>query len=149
MASHCHSCEDRVPVAFNCRYLVLNWLQLPNLMIGYSLQWRHNGHDGFSNHQPDHCLFNRLFGCRWKKTSKLRVTGLCAGNSPGTGEFPAEMASNEENISIWWRHHGSSKRRNGCQGDISQSLWNLASFYIFRTQTFSQHLWISHRGQVT
>ena len=26
---------------------------------------------------------------RSKKTSKFRVTGLCAGNSPGTGEFPA------------------------------------------------------------
>ena len=39
------------------------------------------------------------------QTSKLRVTGLCAGNSPGTGEFPAQMASNAENISIWWRHH--------------------------------------------
>ena len=22
-----------------------------------------------------------------------------------TGEFPAQMASNAENISIWWRHH--------------------------------------------
>ena len=40
-----------------------------------------------------------------KKTSKLRVTGLCAGNSLGTGEFPAQMASNAENVSIWWRHH--------------------------------------------
>ena len=29
-----------------------------------------------------------------RKTSKLSVTGLCAGNSPGTGEFPAQMASN-------------------------------------------------------
>ena len=28
------------------------------------------------------------------------------GNSPGTGEFPAQMASNAENVSIWWRHHG-------------------------------------------
>ena len=25
--------------------------------------------------------------------------------SPGTGEFPAQMASNAENVSIWWRHH--------------------------------------------
>ena len=24
---------------------------------------------------------------------------------PGTGEFPAQMASNAENVSIWWRHH--------------------------------------------
>ena len=30
---------------------------------------------------------------------------LCEGNSPGTGEFPAQMASNAENVSIWWRHH--------------------------------------------
>ena len=42
-----------------------------------------------------------------KKTSKLRVTGLCVGNSPVTGEFPAQMASNAENVSIWWRHHVS------------------------------------------
>ena len=44
-------------------------------------------------------------GVNQKKTSKLRVTGLCAGNSPGTGEFPAQMASYAENVSIWWRHH--------------------------------------------
>ena len=29
--------------------------------------------------------------------------------SPGAGEFPAQMASNAENISIWWRHHVMSK----------------------------------------
>ena len=40
-----------------------------------------------------------------KKTPKLRVTGLCAGNSPVTGEFPAQMASSAENVSLWWRHH--------------------------------------------
>ena len=67
--------------------------------------WRHNGRDGVTNNQPHHCLLNRLFGRRSKKTSKLRVTGLCAGKSPVTGEFPAQMASNAENVSIWWRHH--------------------------------------------
>ena len=61
-----------------------------------TLQWRHNGHDSVSNHQPLDCLLDRLFRRRSKKTSKLRVTGLCAGNSPGTGEFPAQMASNAE-----------------------------------------------------
>ena len=50
-----------------------------------SLLWRHNGHDGVSNHQPCDCLLNRLFRRRSKKTSKLRVTGLCVGNSPVTG----------------------------------------------------------------
>ena len=44
-----------------------------------SLQWRHNGRNSVSNHQPHHCLLNRLFRRRSKKASKLRVTGLCAG----------------------------------------------------------------------
>ena len=71
----------------------------------FSLRWRHNDHAGVSNRQPHGCLLNRLFRRKSKKTSKLRVTGLCAGNSPGTGEFPAQMASYAENVSIWWRHH--------------------------------------------
>ena len=71
----------------------------------FSLQWRHNGCDSISNHQPYDCLLNRLFRRRSMKTSKLRITGLCAGNSPETGEFSAQMASNAENVSIWWRHH--------------------------------------------
>ena len=53
-----------------------------------SLQWRHNERDGGSSHQHHICLLNRLFRRRSKKTSKLRVTGLCEGNSPATGEFP-------------------------------------------------------------
>ena len=69
---------------------IANNVQLP------ALQWRHNEHDGVSNHQPHDCLLKRLFRCRSRKTSKIRLTGLCAGNSPMTGEFPAQMASNEE-----------------------------------------------------
>ena len=69
------------------------------------LLWRHNERRGVSNNQPHDCLLSRFFWHRWKKASKLRVTGLCEGNSPGTGEFPAQRAINAENISIWWRHH--------------------------------------------
>ena len=67
------------------------WCGITNLLDehwlnkGIPLQWRHNGHDSVSNHQPHDCLLNRLSRRRSKKTSKLRVTGLCAGNSPGTG----------------------------------------------------------------
>ena len=53
-----------------------------------TLYWRHNDHDGVSNHQPHGCLLSRLFRRRSKKTSKLRVNTLCG-----------------ENVSIWWRHH--------------------------------------------
>ena len=73
-----------------------------------TLQWRHNGRDDVSKHQPHHCLLNSLFRRRSKKTSKHRATGLCTGNSPVIGEFPAQMASHTENVSIWWRHHENS-----------------------------------------
>ena len=47
---------------------------------------------------------------RSKKTSKLRVTGLCAWDPPVTGEFPAQRASYAENVSIWWHHHDMWKK---------------------------------------
>ena len=70
-----------------------------------TLQRRHNDHNGVSNHQPHDCLLNRLFILKSKNTWELRVNGLCLGNSPVTGEFPAQRASNAENVSIGWRHH--------------------------------------------
>ena len=97
----------------NQGFNLLAWTSLVSnihswLRIILTLQWHHNGCDGASNHQPRHCLLNRLFGRRSKKISKLRLTGLCAGNSPVTGEYPAQMASNADNVSIWWRHHQES-----------------------------------------
>ena len=82
------------------------WLTAIKLhQIWYTLQWRHNGCDSVSNHQPQDRLLNRLLRRRSKKTSKLRVTGLWTGNSSGTDELPAQMASNAEKVSIWWRHY--------------------------------------------
>ena len=102
----------------NCKsYIVPLWLHY-NIRHEYTraiaqeshqhiltLQWRHNESDGISKHPPHDCLLRRFFRCRSKITSKFRVTGLCEGNSPMTGEFPAQMASNAENVSIWWCHH--------------------------------------------
>ena len=53
-----------------------------------TLQWRHNERDGVSNHRRYDSLLNRLFRHRSKKTPKLRITGLCEGNSPVTDDFP-------------------------------------------------------------
>ena len=65
-----------------------------------TLQWPHNKRHGVSNHQPRDCLLNRLFRRRRKKTSILRVTGLWEGNSPVTGEFPAQRACKAENVFV-------------------------------------------------
>ena len=85
------------------KYMMINVLSITE--HENSLQWRQNEHDGLSNHQPHDCLLNHSFMCRSKTTSKIRVTGICAGNSPVTGEFPAQRDNNAENIFIWWRHH--------------------------------------------
>ena len=74
-----------------------------------------------------------------KKTSKLRVTGLCEGDSPGTGEFPAQRASNAENVSIWWRHHGFV-----CQIISSSDHWvqqseTMTKWPTFCTRNFQMH----------
>ena len=74
-------------------------------IIIQTLLWRHNGRVNVLNHQPLHCLLNHSFRRRTNKTSMLRVTGLYAGKSPVSDEFPAQMASDAENVSIWWRHH--------------------------------------------
>ena len=100
------------------------------------LRWRHNDHAGVSNHQPHGCLLNRLFRRKSKKTSKLRVTGLCAGNSPGTGEFPAQMASNAENVSIGWRHHDAI-----VLPIVAESVKNIfaANYLILTVETHTLH----------
>ena len=73
---------------FNCCTVdVWEWTRnfVPHLTYnGCTLQWRHNGRDGVSNHHPHDCSLNRLFRRRSKKTPKLRVTGLC---SPVTAQM--------------------------------------------------------------
>ena len=69
-----------------------------------ALQWRNNERDGVSNHRRHNCLLNRLFRRSSKKKTKLRITGLGEGNPSATGGFPSQRASDDENVSIWWRH---------------------------------------------
>ena len=64
------------------------------------LQWCLNEGEGVSNDRRLDCLINRLFRRRSMKTSSIRITGLCQGNSPVTGEIPAQRASNAEMFSF-------------------------------------------------
>ena len=113
-----------VPVLWTWSYLI-------------TLRWRHNGHDSVTNRQPYDCLLNRLFRYWSKKTSKLRLTGLCVGNSPVTGEFPAQMASNAENVSISWRHHDAQPL---CYS--WRYLWMRYNGYIYLTCYAFTYIWL-------
>ena len=72
----CHRKPCRDFYHFSSRYSF--FLLQVSVSHPLALLWRHNGHDGVSNHQPHDSLLNRLFRRRSKKTSKLCVTGLCA-----------------------------------------------------------------------
>ena len=56
------------------------------------------------------------------KTSKLRVIGLCEGNSPVAGEFLAPRARNTENVSISWCHHEIRHGEN--EASVSNTAFN-------------------------
>ena len=109
--------------------------------------------------RPHDCLLNRLCRRRSKKRSRLGVTGLCEGNSPVTGEFPAQGASNAENVSIWWRHHiisDSYIRLHSPWHCIYHFCWftNLENFYTATNHSINCHcycavyytLWTKKQG---
>ena len=76
-------------------------------VFAHKLHWRQNGCDA-SQITSLTIVYSTVYsGTDQRKKSKLWITGLCARNSPVTGEFPAQMASNTENVSIWWCHHAS------------------------------------------
>ena len=77
-----------------------NALYLCLLNIHVALQWRHKEPHGVLKHRYLECLLSRLFRRTSKKTSKPSVTGLCEGNPPVTGGFPAQRASYTEMFSF-------------------------------------------------
>ena len=68
----------------------------------------HNGHDGVSNHQPQHCLLNRSFKRRSKKTSSftsLAVVRVIHGwpvHSSHKGSITRELFPFDDVIMTAW-----------------------------------------------
>ena len=72
-----------------------------------SLQWRHNG--VVASQLTSLTMFTKPFiRAQTKESIKApRHWPLC-GEFTGDRWMPAQIASNAENVSIWWRHHVSS-----------------------------------------
>ena len=128
------------------------------LMNG-SLQWRHNERDGVMNHRCLDCLFNPLFRRRSKKTSKLRVTGLCEGNPPVTGGSPhkgpviRKMFPFDDVILVLEKK--SKSDRNPCYNlntTTQQSTTHLCSYLMGHTvlmgRPIKQHMMTSSNGNI-
>ena len=108
------------------------------------LHWRHNDHGGVSNHRPRDCLLNLLFRRRWKKTSKLRVTGLCAGNSPGSvhslhkGPVTWKMFPFDDVIMQWERQQIKTDHGYGTHNDQSGRSPKVVA--LFSATNFSSYI---------
>ena len=65
---------------------------------------------------------------------------LCAGNSPVTGEFPAQRASNTENVLIWWRHHERhcKYKKYGVDLPYEHSVYRVCQEYKVRVRQISR-----------
>ena len=93
-----------------------------------------------------------------RKHQAPRHWPLC-GEFTGTGEFPAQMASNAENVSIWWRYHvkwlfrfrgyGSSKRREIYITTQTNTIWSSVWFWCIHpwagsAQNIDFYLWLEY-----
>ena len=84
--------------------LFLFWLsQVDSSVLKIAIQWRHDEHDGVSNNRCLDCLLHRLFRCRSKKHQSPASLAFLRGIH---NWFSSQRASNVENVSISWRHHG-------------------------------------------
>ena len=99
------------------------------------LRWRHNGLDGVSNHQPHDCSLNRLFRRRSMSSSKLRVTGLYARNSPVT-------AVNSS-------HKWPVTRKMFPLDDVIISCWFLRNKQKLLEVRSCLHIWWTHKNQLS
>ena len=86
----------------------------------------------------------------YEKNIKLRVTGLCEGNSPVIGEFPAQRASNAENASIWWRHQSLKFQLSffNCHLSTVKIIDWIASLRKHPFKTWSHHVTASIFGRI-
>ena len=67
---------------------------------------------------------------------------LCR-KSLGTGEFPAQTASNAENVSIWWRHHESHFRLPNVFHVIYSKIYTFNNSH--ETRNFTTMIKIQHK----
>ena len=65
------------------------------------LLWRHNGDECVSNSSLTIVYSTVYSGADQRKHQSSASLAFV----PVSGEFPAQMVSNAENVSIWWRHH--------------------------------------------
>ena len=117
-------------------FVILSTFIFHRRILHSSVQWRHNGHDSVSNQQSYNCLLNRLFRRRSKKTSKLRVNGLCAlVNSPHKWPVMRKMFPFDDVILFHIIYSGSTVHvylySQGCHTGIVLIIWLMRCWWLW------------------
>ena len=113
-----------------------------------TLQWRHNGRDRVSNHQPHDCLLNRLFRRRSKKTSNSASLAFVRGshrepvNSPHKGQLRGKWF---HLMTSSWYFDIHSKEYTRCVHSVKlHCILTVAMKYICSDRIQVSKAWISH-----
>ena len=73
--------------------------------VACSLLWRHNGRDSVSNHQLTFVYPIVYSDADRRRHQSSALLAFVRGIHRWPVNSSAQMASNAENVSIWWRHH--------------------------------------------
>ena len=119
----------------------VHWIVENHTLVKRSLiiQWRHNGRDDDSNHQPHEYLLKRLLRHRSEKTSKLLVTGLVKGihrwpvNSPHKGPVTPKMFSFDDVSWCVLTHHCANIAQSGHSSILSKCQLNTDKSLVLTT----------------
>ena len=132
----------RLVILFQYLFLMSQFSHLLPYYLTYHsdspLQWGHNERHGVSNHQPHHCLLNRLFGRRSKKKIKTpRHRGLM--NSPHTWTVTRKMYPFDDVIMVILRlvifrlslSANIHSWQKGCYTPIEDNKTNVDRTFVF------------------
>ena len=107
-------------------------------------QWRHNERDRVASQITSLTIvYSTVYsGVDQRKHQRSALLAFVRRiHASVTGEFPAQKASNAENISIWWRHHiyDLANLTNVSESIILQSV-RLSFLHSFKLQFYSIYL---------
>ena len=71
-------------------------------------------------------VFSTVYLIADQRKHQSSATLAFVGEFTGTGEFPAQRASNAENVSIWWRHHEFRRLSREITISLHNVIWRRA-----------------------
>ena len=124
----CPDIDRHISLCRDATSWVLRFVQLPRV-LRFKNFWKQSHGCTFKLHYSDVIMgamasqitslaivYSTVYpGADQRKHQSSTSLALCEGNSPVTGEFPAQRASSAENGSIWWRHHGLHNLGEDCK----------------------------------